>query len=127
MWRQALSKVATVMVSMRCSPSPRRPGSKPKKLANGARPLVEQHARGHETERGNLRACHGGDGQRVLPEPVGKDRGASTARELPGRERGFLIGAQFDGWTDLSRARPVGGHLVHEPDASLAKLGHQDA
>ncbi len=69
-------------------------GHHPEQFLDGARPLIEEHARGHQTERGDIRPRHRGDGQAGLARAGRHDRDAPPPGELPGGQGRLLIGPQ---------------------------------
>ena len=95
---------------------------KARAFAHGAGPLVEQNARGHQTQGGHAQASDGRDGQAGLARASGQNRHPAPVGQRPGRKRRLLVGAQIGGPESRQIVRWT-GHLVLEPDTALAQLG----
>ena len=85
-------------------------------------PLVEQHPRRHQTDRARAHPGHRRDGGPGLSATGGQDHDASPVRQLPGVQRGGLIGPQFD-VVEPSGNRSLSGHNVRKLDTSCPQVG----
>ena len=99
-------------------------GRKPRALVDGARPLVEQHAGGHQAKGRHTQPGDGRNRQPRLARSSGQHGHAPPVSHSPRGERRFLVGTQI--------SRPEGrqivrrpGHLVLEPDATLTKFSEK--
>jgi hypothetical protein len=68
-------------------------------------PLIEQDPRRHQAQGAEACAAHGGESQPGLTAPRGESDDAAAMPQLPRRQRGLLIGSEFDVRPQVLRRR----------------------